>query len=95
MFTVHLILSLVALAAIGALYVLAGGLEATARRHGNRIQSPSALWSYERGRLVLYWLLGRPPHPAVPLFGRVVVWIARGIILATCLFNIFSRYFVD
>ena len=91
MFAAHLILSILSLAAIMVLFPLAGRLEADARRNGNRLQPPTALFSYERGRLVIYWILGRPPAPDVPAGSQAAAWLARVLIVANSLVGLFGQ----
>jgi len=92
MFAVQFILSIATLMATMTLFPLAGRLEADARRHGNRLQPPSSLASYERGRLVIYWILGRAPSPDVPVGSKAAVWLARALIVASSLVGLFGRY---
>ena len=94
MFAVHFILSILSLTAIMVLFPLAGRLEANARRNGSRLQPPSTLVSYGRGRLVIYWILGRPPAPDVPVGSQAAVWLARFLIVANSLVGLFGQHLV-
>jgi len=94
MFAIHFSLSIFGLAAVMVLFPLTGRLEADARRNGNRLQPPTSPVSYERGRLVTYWILGKAPSSNVPVGSQAAVWLARSLIVATSLVGLFGQHLV-